>query len=138
MDNSHNYTILFCWMLRKQKNYSIHNRFPFKMSKEQISIQIIWLNGFQVVFLKRNKEVMLIKLHELILIVHNKYSHLCISNTKMFYITQVVTWLVSVSGSTPNPSALASKNTASITFLNEHFAISNMRPPAHKNQVSCT
>lgn len=64
-------------------------------------------------------------------------SHLYFIKHKEVLNTQLVIWHLSLSGVTPNPSTLTSKNIASIIFFNEYFNISSTRPPAHKNQVSC-
>lgn len=61
------------------------------------------------------------------------HSHLYFIKHKEVLNMQLVTWHLLMSGATPNPSTLTSKNIASIIFFNEHFNISSTRPPAQKN-----
>lgn len=59
--------------------------------------------------------------------------HLHFIQHKEVLKTHLVTWHLSMPGVTPNPSTLTYKHIASTIFANEHFSISSMRPPAHKN-----
>lgn len=60
------------------------------------------------------------------------HSHSYFIKYKEVLNIQLVTWHLSMSGATPNPSTVTSKNSASI-FFKECFSISSTRPLAHKN-----
>lgn len=77
--------------------------------------------------------MLLIKLHIYYIQSKSIHSHLYFNKNKEVLNTLLVIWLLSVIGVTANPCIMASKNTASIIFFNEHFSISSPRPPAHKN-----